>query len=185
MGGGCGNRRRDLRVCPGTPQLDRAYSALMRHFLSSCLAVFVALPLWAASSAQIQIIDQMALAIDRTADELHHTSTKDCQQTTCVTTLSYWGSDGKLLKVVEEKKSALSAGTLTARYYSNCRLFLARSAPLDPKVAKDRSQIAKYYFRKGKLVEITFGGDPKTFPKEQWAFYERTQRVEPQSCSLK
>jgi hypothetical protein len=157
-------------------------SAKTRHLIGLVLLFTTAAP--SGADSRIQRIDDEVQRIERSMEQLVETSENDCQDATCVKTLSYWDQKGRIRKVIEELRSETGPGSITGRYYDDCRLILARSAPA--RTAKPLPEsIEKYYFRKGKLLRVEYGGKPQTFPPEQWAYYERTVNVSPAECVKK
>jgi hypothetical protein len=124
--------------------------------------------------SKVKKIDQMTMALDNDMQNLKLRDNEDCQSGICVKTLSYRNAQGRIVKTIEEVRSQAEPGSITSRYYEDCKMILSRVAPLDPAAAKDPKNISKYYFDDGKLLRITFGGEIRTFGEEQTEFYART-----------
>lgn len=156
---------------------------MRRHLHALLCSLFMTSSLWANPSRRFQKIDALVLSIDRQANQLVQTEHESCEVHSCVKTISYWGADDQLRKVLEVQSREDAPGLITARYYQSCRLILVREAPDNESAVKDPQQVAKYYFHKGKLLQVTFGSDVKTFPPDQWAYYERTKGLVAPRCT--
>ena len=142
-------------------------------------------PVWASTVSnerQVQSIDQEVLGIDRALATMTKTTQDSCDVEACRATDFFWGEDGRLRKMVEQKGSSTSAGTTTARFYSDCHLMLVRIAPGNTQAARNPTNIERYYFHKGRLIRVKFGFDDKDFSKEQTDYYQRMLAKDPESC---
>jgi len=140
---------------------------------------------WPAApyESEVRAIDQEVLSIDKQLSEFTQTSKETCQEDSCTTTVSYWGPDGRIRKVAEEGPSQTRRGSVSAHFYSDCRLILTRVAPAESSAPKNLTDVEKYYFQKGQLIRVEFGDEIETFGKDQAAYYQRTMDIEPEKCS--
>jgi hypothetical protein len=138
---------------------------------------------WSAPyESKVRKIDTAVMALDNDIHNLVLAAAEDCQSDYCVKTLTYRDAEGKTRKVIEEVRSKGEPGSITGRYYEDCKLILSRVAPIDPEKAKDPKNISKYYFDDGKLLRITFGGEIRTFSPDQTDYYARTYDVSAENC---
>ena len=140
---------------------------------------------WAGApyESAVRSIDKQVFAMDKELDRYTKTSVDKCEDLLCTRTVSYWDAKGKLRKVAEEVRSQAGPGTVTGRYYVDCRLILARVTPNDTEAVKNPRSIEKFYFRNGKLLRVVVGDEIQTFGKDQMAYYERSQRSDPAKCT--
>jgi hypothetical protein len=138
---------------------------------------------WSAPyESKVRKIDTAVMAVDNDIHNFVLTTQENCQPDYCVKTLTYRGGEGTIRKVIEEIRSKGEPGSITGRYYTDCKLILSRVAPLDPGKAKDPMNISKYYFDDGELLRITFGGEIRTFSPDQTEYYARTYDVSAENC---
>jgi hypothetical protein len=141
---------------------------------------------WSAPyESKIKNIDRATMALDGEMSNLVLSDSEDCHPERCVKIWTYRDSTGRIVKTIEEVRSQDEPGSITSRYYKDCKLILSRVAPLDPEAAKDPKNISKFYFHDGKLLRITYGGEIHTFSPEQTGYYSRTQNIPAVNCQSK
>ncbi len=121
--------------------------------------------------------------MDQKLAEYAKTSDDHCDENeVCTRAVAYWDKRGRIQKSVQEVRSKAGPGTVTGRYFDNCRLILVRITPNDTEAVKDPRKIEKYYFRKGILLRVTFGDQIQNFSKDQMVYYQRTYGQDPKVC---
>jgi hypothetical protein len=148
----------------------------------SCLISAEAAPY----ESRVRAIDQEVRAIDQAAPGWNTTSAQACnEEHTCTTTLSYWDTQGRLRKTVDKAVSDINPSLYTGRYYSDCRLIFARTAPAGREAVKHLNTLSKYYFHNGKLIRVTKGDEIEHYSDEQMKDTQHLMDFKPAACTPK
>jgi hypothetical protein len=147
------------------------------------LLVALAYPAWAGVDSRIAAIEREVAQIEKDTAGFAQKRDEHCDGENCTGSISFFDGENRLRKVIEQLNQPNAPSRMTARYYTlQCRLILVRVAPADAEKVRDPRSVEKYYFSKGRLIRAEFGGDAQAFSKEQLAYYERVERVEPPIC---
>lgn len=141
-------------------------------------------PLHAARyDSLVRSIDKQVFQTDKELDTFTKTSVDTCEEDSCTRTVSYWDAKGRIRKVAEEMRTRAGPGTVTGRYYADCKIYFARVTPNDTEKVKSLKSIEKFYYHGDTLVRVMVGDETQSFGPEQMKSYQIAQRIQPAACT--
>jgi hypothetical protein len=149
-----------------------------------CFTLFLVAGPSAAFQSRVRWTDQEVLRIDRATETLARTTEQACSDDGCTDVESFWGSDGRIRKIIDQVGASDLPGVTRTRFFNNCQLILTRLAPNDPAAAREPKNIQRFYFKNGKLIQILFGDQRPQLPESEIAYYARAMHVEARVCTM-
>jgi len=134
-----------------------------------------------AGALDLKQIDREVQSIEEGSVKYVQTSEKVCEEHNCTIWTYYWDENKRLKKIKEAFESEVDPSCVQDRFYSNCQLIFTRVTSM----AKKDALPEKYYFQKGKIIQIIFNNIAQHFEREQIAYYERTYGGAPKTCIMK